>query len=74
MNDKMKILLDYVRDRKLEVNPRGGMANLSRYSTLQEIESWILIYGGIEEEVPETPEKTSDRIEVKGFYKNQCKS
>ncbi len=47
-NDKMKSLLAYIKEKKSEVKPEGDTANERRYSTLQEIESWIMIYGGIE--------------------------
>lgn len=67
MNDKMKSLLAYIVDRKSEVKPEGGMANLSRYSTLQEIESWIMIYGGLDDVVESQPDKPSNRMEIKGF-------
>jgi hypothetical protein len=43
------------------------MANLSRYSTLQEIESWIMLYGGLNDVVESQPDKPSDRMEIKGF-------
>ena len=67
MNDKMKSLLAYIIDRKSEVKPEGGMANLSRYSTLQEIESWIMLYGGLNDVVESQPDKLSQRMEIKGF-------
>ena len=70
MNDKMKSLLAYIVDRKSEVKPEGGMANLSRYSTLQEIESWIMIYGGLDDVVESQPDKPSNRMEIKGFSNN----
>ncbi|NBO22456.1 hypothetical protein EBU94_03825 [bacterium] len=71
MNDKMKSLLAYITDRKSEVKPEGGMANLSRYSTLQEIESWIMIYGGINDEIEPQTDKSPERMEIKGFTNNK---